>query len=102
MTNEELHEQKRDSFHKHEAGLAQIDAQIGQMEAVFLRTSAEELGLTPEELALIRGALDTVRQSLSQLKQSDDDGWAQAQERFEQAWTDFQEQSRKITSGSAG
>jgi hypothetical protein len=102
MTNEELHAQKRVSFQKHEAGLAQIDAQIGQMEAVFQRTSAEDLGLGQEELEFILRSLGTVRQSLSELKQSDDDSWAQAQARFEQAWTDFQEHSRKITGASAG
>jgi chemotaxis protein histidine kinase CheA len=102
MKNEEPQEQKRESFQKHQAGLAQIDAQIGQMEAVFQRTSAEDLRLTQEEFELMRRSLDTVRQSLSGLRQSDDDGWDQAQARLEQAWTDFQEHSRKLTGASAG
>jgi chemotaxis protein histidine kinase CheA len=102
MSHEEPHEQKRDSFQKHAAGLEQIDAQIAQMDAVFQRTSAEDLGLTEEELALVLRSLDTVRQSLSQLKQSEDDDWDQAQARLEQAWSDFQEHSRKITDASAG
>ncbi len=102
MRNEEPHEPKRESFQKHEAGLEQIDAQIGQMEAVLQRTSAEDLRLTQEEFELMRRSLETVRQSLSGLRQSDDDGWDQAQERLERAWTDFQEHSRKLTGASAG
>lgn len=85
---------------KHEGELQQIDSHVTQMEALFQRHSAEALRLTQEDFELMRRSLSAVRQSLSVLMHSADDGWDQAKARFEQAWSDFQEHSRKMGSAS--
>lgn len=86
---------------KHEGELQQIDSHVTQMEALFQRHSAEALRLTPEDFELMHRSLGAVRQSLSALMHSADDGWDQAKARFEQAWSDFQEHSRKMSTDSS-
>jgi hypothetical protein len=68
--------------------------------AELQRNSAEELMLTPEEFELMRRSLGIVRQSLSRLMLADDNDWHPIKEQFEQAWSDFQEHSRKIGTAS--
>lgn len=85
---------------KHEGELQQIDSHVTQMEALFQKHSAEALRLTQEDFERMRRSLDAVRRSLSELMHAADDGWDQAKARFEQAWSDFQDHSRKMGTAS--
>ena len=86
---------------KYGAELQQIDSHVSQMEALLQRNSAEELMLTREEFELMRRSLGIVRQSLSRLMLADDNDWHSLKDQFEQAWSDFQEHSRKIGTASS-